>query len=150
MLRGINGKYSKWSDVLKDILEGKITLQSGPSCSNKQPEDTNNKTERARKHCDKNGEESDDDSDWECYDKTEGTSYQPIVTRPEDEITDIPTQEIEEDLNNNTGETEISDNNNRTRSPVNTNTSPLIRGSRREAKPPNRLGGVPYMKNFLR
>ena len=135
MLRNVNGKYSKWSEVLEDILAGKIKLKNS---------EKKRKDERRKRY-----EESDSgsDSDFECHDTTEKEKYTPILTRPENEVTEEqqstyqpPNQD--EDINNNSGENSQTGNNSEL-------TETETRKSKRTKKPPNRLGGVPYVKNFL-
>ena len=100
---------------------------------------------RSGKKADERYEESetDSESEFECHDTTEKNHYTPILTRPEEEIqAEAPVQIQAEDLNNNSGEN------------IHTGQNPAVteietRKSKRTKKPPNRLGGVPYVKNFL-
>ena len=131
MLRNVDGKYSRWSEVLEDILKGKIKLQNA---------DPTRKTRRRRK-----GEESssDSDSDFDCHDTSEKGRYAPITTNPENEVQTANTPEqTGNDENNNSGENYQTVENSG-------NTEISTRKSSRQKKPPNRLGGVTYIKNFL-
>ena len=119
-LRGLNGKYGRWDEILQDILNGKLKIVQNP----KQPE---SETE----------DEDDDDEEMpeetgtpiKVYDTSERNgSYVPIRTSPEEDALQIYTD----------GETtgEILENQNQ------------IRRSNRNSKKPNRYGSIPYTGNF--
>ena len=65
------------------------------------------------------------------------------MTRPEEETVEtIVPETTGNDANNNSGENNYTELNSET-------TETHTRKSNRTKKPPNRLGGVPYIKNFL-
>ena len=119
-LRGLNGKYGRWDEILRDILNGKIKIVQNP----KQPD----------------GETEDEDDDDEempeetgtpikVYDTSERNgSYVLIRTSPEEDALQIYTDgEL-------TGE--------------NLENQKQIRRSNRNSKKPNRYGSIPYTGNF--
>ena len=119
-LRGLNGKYGRWDEILRDIQNGKLKIVQNP----KQPE---SETEV----------EDDDDEEMpeeigtpiKVYDTSERNgSYEPIRTNPEEDALQIYTD----------GETtgENLENQNQ------------IRRSNRNSKKPNRYGSIPYTGNF--
>ena len=119
-LRGLNGKYGRWDEILRDILNGKIKIVQNP----KQPD----------------GETEDEDDDDEEMPEETGTpikvyetserngSYVPIRTSPEEDALQIYTDgEL-------TGE--------------NLENQKQIGRSNRNSKKPNRYGSIPYTGNF--
>ena len=120
-LRGLNGKYGRWDEILQDILNGKIKIVQ----NTKQPESET--------------EDEDDDDDEEkpeekgtptkVYDTSERNgSYVPIRTSPEEDALQIYTDE------ETTGENLENQN--------------QIRQSNRNSKKPNRYGSIVY-RNVL-
>ena len=118
-LRGLNGKYGRWDEILRDILNGKLKIVQNPE----QPESET--------------EDEDDDDDEEMpeesgtptkvYNTSERNgSYVPIRTSPEEDALQIYTD------GEMTGE----------------NLENQIRRSNRISKKPNRYGSIPYTGNF--
>ena len=118
-LRGVDGKYIQWNEILRDVLNGKLKI-----IPNKK-QDSDSESEK--------GEIEDEDSDFENPDTSErNCRYQPITTSPEDELN------LHTDGELNTGEI-------KTESTV---TEKNTRRSNRESKQPNRYGvGVTYTRN---
>ena len=119
-LRGVDGKYIQWNEILRDVLNGKLKI-----IPNKK-QDSDSESEK--------GEIEDEDSDFENPDTSERNGrYQPITTSPEDELN------LHTDGELNTGEIKTE----------NTVTEKNTRRSNRESKQPNRYGvGVTYTRNF--
>ena len=118
-LRGVDGKYIQWNEILRDVLNGKLKI-----IPNKKLDSDSESKE---------GEIEDEDSDFENPDTSERNGrYQPITTSPEDELN------LHTDGELNTGEIKTE----------NTVTEKNIRRSNRESKQPNRYGGVAYTRNF--
>ena len=118
-LRGLNGKYGRWDEILRDILNGKLKIVQNP----KQPESET--------------DDEDDDDDEEMpeetgtptkvYDTSERNgSFVPIRTSPEEDALQIY---FDGEM---TGE----------------NLENQRRRSNRNSKKPNRYGSIPYTGNF--
>ena len=119
-LRGVDGKYIQWNEILRDVLNGKLKIIPNKKL------DSDSESEE--------GEIEDEDSDFENPDTSERNGrYQPITTSPEDVLN------LHTDGQLNTGEIKIE----------NTVTEKNIRRSNWESKQPNRYGGVAYTRNFL-
>ena len=71
-LRGVDGKYIQWNEILKDVLNGKLKLVQ------------NKKTEADSES--EEGEIEDEESDFENHDTSERDGYRPITTSPDDEL----------------------------------------------------------------
>ena len=118
-LRGVDGKYIQWNEILRDVLNGKLKIIPDKKL------DSDSESEE--------GEIEDEDSDFENSDTSERNGrYQPITTSPEDELN------LHTDGELNKGEIKTE----------NTVTEKNIRRSNRESKQPNRYGGVAYTRNF--
>ena len=118
-LRGVDGKYIQWNEILRDVLNGKLKI-----IPNKKP-NSDSKSEE--------GEIEDEDSEFENPDTSERNGrYQPITTSPEDELN------LHTDGELNTGEIKNE----------NIDTEPIIRRSNRESKQPNRYGGLHTLEIF--
>ena len=118
-LRGVDGKYIQWNEILRDVLNGKLRI-----IPNKKLNSDSESEE---------GEKEDEDGDFENPDTSERNGrYQPVTTSPEDELN------LHTDGELNTGEIKTE----------NTVTEKNIRRSNRESKQPNRYGGVTYTRNF--
>ena len=119
-LRGVDGKYIQWNEILRDVLNGKLKI-----VQNQRTESDSESEE---------GEIEDEESDFENHDTSEKDGrYQPIATSPEDELNLHTDGEI------NTGEKQ-------TNNKITENER--IRRSNRESKQPNRYGGITYTKHF--
>ena len=120
-LRGVDGKYIQWNEVLRDVLNGKLKIV--PS----QRTGTDTESEE--------GEIDDDESDFENHDTSEKDGvYRPVTTSPEDELN------LHTDGELNTGEIKLENN---------TTENERVRRSSRESKQPNRYEGVTYTKKLL-
>ena len=118
-IRGLDGKYTRWDEILKDILNGKLKIVPN------------------KKRADSDTEEEDDDEDEEMpeeigtpivYDTSEKDGrYVPIRTNPEEE----DTLQLHTD-------SEITGEKPKTQ----------IRRTNRESKIPNRYGSITYTGNF--
>ena len=122
--RGVDGKYSKRNEVLKDILAGKFKIVPN---SRRKPSDSEMEE----------GEDDDDDSDFDNYDTSERGVYKPIQTNvnTEDELHIHTDGELHSKI-----KTDIE--------LENQNTEKQIRRSNRESKQTIKYGGVNYTKNF--
>ena len=117
-LRGLDGKYGRWDEILRGILNGKLKIVQNRKKSDSETED-----------------EDDDDDDEEMpevtgditYDTSERNgSYVPIQANPEEDAIQIHT------------EVEISGK----------YLDHKIRRSNRKTNKPNRYGGFSYTGNF--
>ena len=118
-LRGLDGKYGKWDEILRDILNGNLRIVQN------------------KKHTETESEDEDDDDDDEeempeeagkIYDTSErGGRYAPIQTDPENDAIQIHTD----------GEM-----------PQGENTENNHRRSNRNTNRPNRYGSIYYKGNF--
>ena len=117
-LRGMDWRYDRWDEILRDILNGKLIIVQN------------------KKRTESDTDDDDDDGDDEempeetgtptVYDTSERDGrYVPIRTNPEDALQLHTDREI-------TGE----------------NLKTQIRRSNRESKKPNRYGSIPYTGNF--
>ena len=118
-LRGLGGKYEKWNEILKDILNGKLRIVQN------------------KKHTETETEDEDKDEDDEeipegagkTYDTSEKDGrYAPIQTDPENDVIQIHTD----------GEMP----------PQGENSQNKYRRSNRNINKPNRYGGITYKGNF--
>ena len=121
-LRGVNGKYIQWNEILRDILKGKLKI-------------IQNRTRKSESESESEEGEIDEESDFEMENPntSERNGYKPINTNLESELKlhtdgEMPTGENE----NNYVETE--------KLPV--------RRSNRKCMQPSRYGEVRYTKNF--
>ena len=121
-LRGVDGKYTQWNGILRDILNGKLKI-------------IQNRTHKSESESESEEGEIDEESDFEMEnpDTSERNGYKPINTNPEDELRlhtdgEMPTGENE----NKFLETEKSS----------------VRRSSRKCSQPNWYGGMRYTKNF--
>ena len=72
-LRGVDGKYIQWNEILRDVLNGQLEIIPNKKL------DSDSESEE--------GEIEDEDSDFENPDTSERNGrYQPITTSPEDEL----------------------------------------------------------------
>ena len=118
-LRGVDGKYIQWNEILRDVINGKLKI-----VENQRTESDSESEE---------GETEDEESDFENHDTSEKDGpYKPITTSPEDELNHT-NGEI------NTGEKQSSNK---------TTENEKIRRSNSERKQPNRYEGITYTKNF--
>ena len=119
-LRGVDGKYIQWNEILRDVLNGKLKkVQNQRTESDSESEE---------------GEIEDEESDFENHDNSEKDGrYELITTSPDDELNLHTDGEI------NTGEKQSSNR---------TTENEKIKRSNRESKQPNRYGGITYTKNF--
>ena len=120
-LRGVDGNYIQWNEILRDVLNGKLKI-----VQNQRTESDSESEE---------GEIEEEESDFENHDTSERNGkYKPVTTTPEDELnlhTDGEINPGENQINNKITENE------------------KIRRSNRESRQPNRYGGgVTYTKNF--
>ena len=119
-LRGVDGKYIQWTEILGDVLNGKIKIV--------QKQRTESDSEREE------GEIEYEESDFENHDTSEKDGrYKAITTSPEDELNLHTDGEI------NTGEKQSRNK---------TTENEKIRRSNRESKQPNRYGAFPIQKIF--
>ena len=114
-LRGMDGKYGRWYEILRDILNGKLKIVQNRKMSMSVTED-----------------EDDDDDDEEMPEETGNRSYdtterdgrnEPIRTNPEEDVIQIHTD----------GEISHGE-----------NTENKTRRSNRNTTKPNRYGCIPY------
>ena len=117
-LRGLDGKYGRWDEILRDILNGKLKIVQNRKTSISESED------------------DDDDDDEEMLEETGNRSYdtseregryEPIRTNPEEDVIQIHTD----------GELPQGEN----------NENKTLRSNRNTNKP-NRYGCIPYTGNF--
>ena len=72
-LRGVDGKYIQWNEILRDVLNGKL----------KMVQNQRNESESESEE----GEIEDEESDFENHDTSEKDGrYKPVTTSPEDEL----------------------------------------------------------------
>ena len=117
-LRGLDGKYGRWDEIVRDILNGKLKI-----VRNRRKTETDTEEED-----DEDDEEMPETTERETYDTSKRNgSYVPIRTNPEDDALQLHTDgEIPgENKNDN-----------------------IIRRSNRNIAKPNRYGSVPYTGNF--
>ena len=121
-LRGVDGKYIHWNEILRDILNGKLKI-------------IQNRKHKSESESESEEGEIDEESDFEMEnpDTSERNGYKPICTNPDDELKlhtdgEMPTGEKE----NKYLETE----------------NVAVRRSNRKCIQPNRYGGVQYTKSF--
>ena len=121
-LRGVDGKYIQWNEILRDILIGKLKI-------------IQNRTRKSESESESEKGEIDEESDFEMEnpDTSERNGYKPINTNPEDEL------KLHTD-----GEMPTGENKNNY---VETENLP-VRRSNRKCMQPSRYGGVRYTKNF--
>ena len=118
-LRGVDGKYIQWNEILRDVLNGKLRI-----IPNKKLNSDSESEE---------GEIEDEDSDFENPDTSERNGrYQPVTTSPEDELN------LHTDGELNTGEIKTE----------NTVTEKNIDGQTGKANNRIDTGGVTYTRNF--
>ena len=119
-LRGVDGKYIQWNEILRDVLNGKLKLVQN------QRNESESESEE--------GEIEDEESDFENHDTSEKDGrYKPVTTSPEDELNLHTDGEI------NAGENQTNNK---------TTENKKIRRSNRESRQPNRYGGGHLYKNF--
>ena len=117
-LRGLDGKYGRWDDILRDILNGKLKIVQNRKVSVSETEDED----------DDDDEEMPEETGNRTYDTSERNGrYQPIQTNHEEDAIQIHTDGDE--------------------IPQGENTDNKIRRSSRNNKP-NRYGSIPYTGNF--
>ena len=121
-LRGVDGKYIQWNEILRDKLNGKLKI-------------IQNRTRKSESESESEEGEIDEESNFEMEnpDTSERNGYKPINTNPEDEL------KLHTD-----GEMPTGENKNNY---VETENLP-VRRSNRKCMQPNRYGGVRYTKNF--
>ena len=119
-LRGDDGKYIQWNEILIDVLNGKLKIVQN------QRNESESESEE--------GEIEDEESDFENHDTSEKDGrYKPVTTSPEDE----PNLHTDDEIN--PGENQRNNKSTENKK---------IRRSNRESKQPNRYGGYLY-KKFL-
>ena len=118
-LRGLDGKYGRWNEILRDILNGKLKIVQSKK--------------REESETDDDDEDEDDDETPEetgtpiVYDTSERDGrYVPIRTNPEEDTLQLDT------------DSEMPGKNSESQ----------IRRSNRNSKKPNRYGSIPYTGNF--
>ena len=121
-LRGVDGKYMQWKEILRDILNGKLKI-------------IQNRTHNYESESESEEGEIDEESNFEMKnpDTSERNGYKPINTNPEDELG------LHAD-----GEMPTGENENKC---LETEKSPVRRSSRKCSQP-KLYGGVRYTKNF--
>ena len=119
-LRGVDGKYIQWNEVLRDVLNGKLKIVPSQKTG----------TDMESEEC----EIDDDESDFENHDTSEKDGvYRPVTTSPEDELN------LHTDGELNTGEIKLENN---------TTENESIRRSSRQSKQPKGYGGLHIQKTF--
>ena len=114
-LRGLDGKYGRWDEILRNILNGKLKIVQNRKVSVSETEDED----------DDDDEEMPEETGSRTYDTSERNGwYQPIRTNPEEDVIQIHTDGDE--------------------IPQGENTVNKIRRSSRNMNKPNRYGSVPY------
>ena len=117
-LRGLDGKYGRWDEILRDILNGKLNVQT-----------------RKKTDTDTEEEEEEDDDDEKIPETTRKQRYDTserngrfvlIQTNPEVDALQLYT------------DGEISGENNKN----------IFQRSNRNVNKPNRYGSIPYTGNF--
>ena len=117
-LRGLDGKYGRWDEILRDILNGKLKIVQNRKTSMSETDDED----------DDDDEEMPEETGNRNYDTSERDGrYEPIRTNPEANIIQIHTD----------GEI-----------PQGENTENKTRRSNRSTTKPNRYGGIPYTGTF--
>ena len=117
-LRGLDGKYGKWDENLRDFLNCKLRINQ-----NKKRTETDSEDEDE----DEDDEEEIPEEAGTVYDTSERDGrYEPIRTDPENDSLQLHTD----------GEMPQGEN------------SKIIRRSNRNISRPNRYGSVPYQRNF--
>ena len=119
-LRGVDGKYIQWNEIVRAVLNGKRKMvQNQRIQSDAESEE---------------GQIDDEESDFENHDTSKkGGRFQPITTSLEDELnlhTDGEINPGEKQTNNKITKNEKK------------------RRSNRESRQPNRYGGITYTRNF--
>ena len=118
-LRGLDGKYGRWDEILRDILNGKLKIVQNRKVSVSETEDED----------DDDDEEMPEETGNRTYDTSERNGrYQPIQTNPEEDA-----------IQNHTDGDDI---------PQGENTDKKIRRSSRNINKPNRYSSIPYTGNF--
>ena len=123
-LRGVDGKYIQWNEILRDILNGKLKILQ------------KNRKRKSESESESEELEIDEESDFEMENPytSERNGYKPICTNPDDELklhadSEMPTGENE----NKYLETE----------------NIAVRRSNRKCMQPSRYGGVHVHKKLL-
>ena len=117
-LRGLDGKYGRWDEILRDILNGELRILKNRKTSISESEDED----------DDDDEEMPEETGNRSYDTSErGGRYEPIQTNPEEDVIQIHTD----------GEISHGE-----------NIENKIRRSSRNLNKPNRYGCIPYTGNF--
>ena len=81
-LRGLDGKYGRWDEILRDILNGKLRIVKNRKTSISESEDED----------DDDDEEMPEETGNRSYDTSErGGRYEPIQTNPEEHKIQIRT-----------------------------------------------------------
>ena len=81
-LRGLDGKYGRWDEILRDILNGKLKIVQNRKTSVSETEDED----------DDDDEEMPEETGNRSYDTSErGSRYEPIRTNPEEDVIQIHT-----------------------------------------------------------
>ena len=117
-LRGLDGKYGRWDEILRDILNGKPKI-----VQNRKKTETDTEEED-----DEDDQEMPETTERETYDTSEQNgSYVPIQTNPEDDALQLHTDgEIPGEKKRNN----------------------IIRRSNRNIVKSNRYGSIPYTGSF--
>ena len=119
-MRGLNGKYGRWDEILRDILNGKLKIVQNPKQPESETEDEDDVDEEMPEET---------GTPTKAYDTSERNgSYVPIRTSPEEDALQIYTD------GETTGE--------------NLENQIQIRRSNRNSKKPKRYGSIPYTGNF--
>ena len=118
-LRGLDGKYGRWDEILRDILNGKLKIVRNRKVSVSETEDED----------DDDDEEMPEETGSRTYDTSERNGRnQPIRTNPEEDVIQIHTDGDE--------------------IPQGENTDNKIRRSSQNINKPNKYSSVPYTGNF--
>ena len=118
-LRGLDGKYGRWDEILRNILNGKLKIVQNRKVSVSETEDED----------DDDDEEMPEETGNRTYDTSERNGrYQPIQTNPEEDAIQIHTDGDE--------------------TPQGENTDNKIRRSSQNINKPNRYGSIPYTGIF--
>ena len=118
-IRGLDGKYTRWDEILKDILNGKLKIVPN------------------KKRADSDTEEDDDDEDEEMPEET-GTPIVYDTSEKDGRYVPIRTNPEEEDTLQLHTDSEITGEKPKTQ----------IRRTNRESRIPNRYGSITYTGNF--
>ena len=117
-LRGLDGKYGRWDEILRDILNGKLKIVQNRKTSVSETENED----------DEDDEEMPEGTGNRSYDTSERDGrYEPMRTNPDEDVIQIHTD----------GEI-----------PQGENIENKIRRSDRNTNTPNRYGCIPYTGNF--